>query len=177
VAVLGANATIESTVVRGIKGDADGQFGGRDIDLQSSLEGHPGRLTLQTSLIEETSNAGVLIFDSDATIESTLVRGIKQAVSTEGIFADGISVISTGGPTEARVTATQVASNARAGLLFVDSEGTISNVRGWSNRFGIVFQGSKKPTLDESSNFDGNLEQNSIMGGDLALPREAVPLP
>jgi hypothetical protein len=117
------------------------------------------------------------IIGSDATIETTVVRGTQESDSDEGLFADGITVIGDELEANVAITDVQIASNARVGLLFAGGAGKISNTRASSNRFGLVLQGTPKPTLDEGNTFDSNAEQNKIIDGDLSVPNEAPPLP
>ena len=118
------------------------------------------------------------VFGSDATIETTVVRGTQESESNDGIFADGICVVARKEvQTSVAITDTQVTSNGRIGLLVVDGTGELSNIQASSNRFGLVLQGSQQPAFGEGNVFDGNTEQDRIVGGDLAVPNKASPLP
>jgi hypothetical protein len=177
VLISGSDATIDSTVVRDTQLDGAGQFG-RGVNVQDSVSGGRGSLMLRDSLIERNHNVGVGIFSSDATIETTVVRGTQESDSDVGTFADGITVLGQELlDANVAITDVQIASNARAGLLVVDGAGEISNAHVSGNRFGLVLQGSPQPTIGEGNTFEGNTEQNKIKGGDLPVPSAAPPLP
>ncbi len=73
VAAYGADATIEATVVRKTQPRGDGLFG---TGIQAAGRDTYGRarLLLRTSFIDDNHEAGVAVFGSDATIETTVVR-------------------------------------------------------------------------------------------------------
>jgi hypothetical protein len=127
-------------------------------------------------LIEQNHELGVFISGSDAASEASVVRATELS-SDDTRFGDGITAIDHPDPSAATVSATEVTDNARAGLLFVNSTGSIEGVLSSRNRFGLVLQREGKPTLVGGNVFEGNTEQNKLVGGDLPVPAAAAPLP
>ncbi|MEZ4301060.1 MAG: right-handed parallel beta-helix repeat-containing protein [Polyangiaceae bacterium] len=122
----GAQATIESTVVRGTLPDAQGAHG-RGIQVQADLDsGARSSLLLRTSLIDGSHDFGVAVASSDLTVESTVVRGTLPG--TDGSAGDGIAVFTTTpDPSTATITGSRVESNARAGVSFFSAAVTLTS--------------------------------------------------
>ncbi|WP_441287251.1 right-handed parallel beta-helix repeat-containing protein [Sorangium sp. KYC3313] len=77
VLVVGSDATIETSVVRATQPGSDGQLG-RGIGVESRAKRRDrANVTIRACLVEENHEAGVGVIDSDATIDSTLVRTTK----------------------------------------------------------------------------------------------------
>jgi hypothetical protein len=74
VIVVGSDATIEATVVRNTQPRSDGR-GGRGISIQSTNE--RAKAMLRSSLVEQNHDVGVIVFGSDATIETTVVHNTQ----------------------------------------------------------------------------------------------------
>ncbi|KYF93029.1 hypothetical protein BE20_10395 [Sorangium cellulosum] len=108
VAVLGSDAVVEATVVRGTQPEGDGTLG-RGIDIERGAT-----LALRASTIEQNHEAGVVVFDSQATVEATVVRDTRSL--RDGSFGDGIAVISRRADSAAAVTSSNVEANGRAGI-------------------------------------------------------------
>jgi hypothetical protein len=64
----------------------------------------------------------------------------------------------------------------RAGLLFVDSTGTLTTTTSTKNQYGMVLRGSSQPTYDETCSFEGN-ETPILPGGDLPVPNAPLQTP
>ncbi|KYF53313.1 hypothetical protein BE08_35950 [Sorangium cellulosum] len=87
--IVGAQATIESTIVRGTQANGEGEAGrGVMVGLNEATNAR-GSLTLRTSLLEQNHEVGVGVLGSDATIEATVVR----ATQPPGAWTDGIGVV------------------------------------------------------------------------------------
>jgi hypothetical protein len=64
----------------------------------------------------------------------------------------------------------------RAGLLFVDSTGTLTTTTSTKNQYGMVLRGSSQPTYDETCSFEGN-ETPILPDGDLPVPNAPLQTP
>jgi hypothetical protein len=177
--VVASEATVETTVVRATQLDGAGRFG-RGIDVEPSVgTGRAARLWLKASLVEENHEIGVFVSSSEATVEATVVRATKPAPAGEG-YGDGIMAMHGARAAQLTLTATELADNARAGVLYVRSTGELSAVRASGNRFGLVVQlgdSGVRPELGEANVFEGNEEQDKLDDGDLPVPDAALPLP
>ncbi|KYF53190.1 hypothetical protein BE08_38670, partial [Sorangium cellulosum] len=88
--VMGSDATIESTVVRDTVPASDGT-GGIGLWIQDDrITNERATLTLRASRIERNHDVGVLVSGSEATIESTVVRGTRQVREDAGGY--GVSI-------------------------------------------------------------------------------------
>jgi hypothetical protein len=76
------------------------------------------------------------------------------------------------------VVATDLLSSgmSRAGLLFVDSTGTLTTTTSTENQYGLVLRGSSQPTYDETCSFEGN-ETPILPDGDLPVPNAPLSVP
>ena len=120
--VIGSDAHVESCVVRETKLDVQGLHG-RGIQVQANSDtGVRANVGVSASLIDSNHEAGIFVSNSDATVESALVRGTLPNAFEE--FGDGIVAVSdpklvsdwgTPPPTVA-ITRTRVENNARAGV-------------------------------------------------------------
>ncbi|WP_437752273.1 right-handed parallel beta-helix repeat-containing protein [Sorangium sp. So ce1389] len=114
VGVFASDATIEASVVRDTQPRGDGR-GGEGIRAQHDTDTQErSTLALRASLVEQNHEAGVVVFDSDATVEATVVRATRPR--RDETAGDGIAVVSSGAPAAVTVTSTQIESNARAGI-------------------------------------------------------------
>ncbi|WP_437801820.1 right-handed parallel beta-helix repeat-containing protein [Sorangium sp. So ce693] len=119
VLVLNSDAMIEATVVRVTQPRADGT-GGWGIGVQETPEtGESASVSVRTSLVEQNHEVGVLVLNSDATIEATVVRTTKAR--DNNTFGDGIAVEKG----TARIQNATITDNARAGVANFGSEVTI----------------------------------------------------
>jgi Right handed beta helix region len=185
--VLDSAATIEATVVQGTQPQSEGTHG-RGIEIESDPGGSlRANMKLSTSLIEQNYEVGVLFSASDATIDATIVRGVQRRAS-DGSFGDGIvaQLDESGDTSNVSITSTEAEANARAGILFVDSTGDLSDVVSTGNQYGLVLQGAVVLGVEQQmgpsyasggDQFTGNTIQNIDPGGNLALPAAASPVP
>ncbi|XXY54871.1 right-handed parallel beta-helix repeat-containing protein [Sorangium sp. So ce269] len=89
IAVFGADAELDSTVVRDTRPLPNQEFG-RGVNVQSVPElGERGSARLSNVLIERNSNVGVFLSDSDATVESTTIAD-TLGPTPEGMNGCGI---------------------------------------------------------------------------------------
>ncbi|WP_437832078.1 right-handed parallel beta-helix repeat-containing protein [Sorangium sp. So ce1153] len=85
IAVFGADADLDATVVRDTRPLPSQEFG-RGVNVQSVPDlGERGSVRLHNVLIERNSNVGVFLSDSDATVESTTIA------DTVGPTPDGMN--------------------------------------------------------------------------------------
>ncbi len=114
VQLLGAEGIIEQSVIRQtVSRQADGAYG--DGIAVISYGGQRGKLTLRSSLLEDHHRTGVFVYDSEATIEASIVRTI-EALVIDGTLGDAVSAISVLDPTTLSVRATRLEAAARAGI-------------------------------------------------------------
>jgi hypothetical protein len=81
--VLQADATVGGTVVRDIVGNA---YPGLGIYMEPEKGAPKPQVTIRGSLVEWTHYAGIYAMESDAVIESTVVRDIVLEGDTQGKF-------------------------------------------------------------------------------------------
>lgn len=112
--VSGSDATIEQVLVR----ESLTLFGerfGRGIQVQKRAEtGNPANATIRWTAIHDCYEAGVLIFDSTASIDDSLIAGTLTA--SDGQLGDGVDAFSLDLPTEVVVRGTQIEDSARVGV-------------------------------------------------------------
>ncbi len=110
---IGADLLIDHTLIRDV-GLKDGSCGRGVMAQMNLLTGQPAVLTLRSSRIEQTYEAGIFLTESAATIDHATV--VDTRMNGEAFGGDGIVVVSQLGLGEATVTHTHVADSARAGL-------------------------------------------------------------
>ena len=119
--VSGSDATLEGVLVRGTLPQQSDQLLGRGIHIQPSCTvtacDPAARATafVRGSLVEWSHDIGVMVGDSDATIEGVLIRNTLARLA-DGLFGDGFSIFSELTPTSATVTQSRIEASARAGL-------------------------------------------------------------
>jgi hypothetical protein len=89
-AIVGSDATIESSIVRAGQPRKDGTFG-RGISVQS-YRSERSVVSITASVIDDNAEVGVFVSGSDATIGRTLIRATAQTPA--GNFGDGVAVAS-----------------------------------------------------------------------------------
>jgi hypothetical protein len=136
--VAGSQLTVEATVVRGTLPEVAGQAFGHGIGIEAC--GEPAlcktgvarsNATVRGSLIEQNHDAGINVFGSDVTVETTMVRAtLPRAV--DQTFGRGISIQPTctvTGCDDARSTAivrkSLVEENHEAGVHMMAADVTI----------------------------------------------------
>ncbi len=96
VVVQGSDATIEATTIRTTQPRGDG-INGRGVEVhQDPITYERANVTIRASLLLQNHEVGVFASGSDATIESTIVRGTKPNGNDEGgggiALADALGV-------------------------------------------------------------------------------------
>jgi hypothetical protein len=126
--VSGSEATLERTVVRGTKPNAQGNFG-RGVTAQShTVNGAPATLVMRTSLVEQNHDIGVNISGSQATVEASVI--VATQPDGQGRFGHGLSVIAdvtTGAPSLLQLTTSVIEQNRYSGVHMEASEATIES--------------------------------------------------
>lgn len=162
--IVAEEATVnlsDVTVRKTLPNEGDGTWG---VGI-ALTEGSHG--TMVSSLVTDSFVAGVVVKNgSDMSITtSEVVRTLPSGNSAAHVdIADGIAVVAA----SATLDGVRVAECQRAGLLFAESVGSMTSVVSTDNSFGLVLQGSSKPTYDEATcDFSGSSEP--VMT-DLLLP-------
>jgi len=110
----GSEARVESSVIRATQPNALG-FGGRAINVEPDpMTGALGKLSLYRSAVEQSQEAGVMVIDSDATLEASIIRDTSPSAAHG--FGHGIVVVSDLAQATAHITGTRVERSALAGL-------------------------------------------------------------
>jgi Protein of unknown function (DUF1565) len=129
VSVLGSDATIEASVVKGTLPNADGAFG-RGISVQND-PGERAKITVRACLVEQNHELGVSVSGADATIEASVVRDTKA--NGDGTLGDGIAVANG----TATIQNATVSGNARAGVASFGSQVKILDTTLFCNAFDL----------------------------------------
>lgn len=123
--VSGSEVTVEQVLIRDNLTLFGARFG-RGMQVQKRAEtGRPGNATIRWSAIHDCYESGILVTDSTASIEDTLITGILAGKSN-GQAGDGIDAIFLGiNPTEVNVARSLVKDSARVGLGIFGSSATL----------------------------------------------------
>jgi len=111
--ITDSHATIEASVVRATVPNALG-MAGRGVNVRTSAGVSPSTLLLQSSIVEESTEAGVVIASSNGTVDSCLIRDTHP--NTSGLYGEGVVVAYEQGAASGTITATRVERSARAAL-------------------------------------------------------------
>ncbi|MBW2455118.1 MAG: right-handed parallel beta-helix repeat-containing protein, partial [Deltaproteobacteria bacterium] len=129
-AVSGSLVTVETTVVRGTRGEAQG-FWGRGVTVQNDPVTQVSAVaTLRGLLVEHNRAFGVVISGSEATVESVVVRA--TSLSGAGVYGRGINIqpdADTGLPAAATLRGTWVGLNHDAAVLVAGSVAALESCR------------------------------------------------
>jgi hypothetical protein len=110
----GSTTTLRGVAVRDIAPDAVNHA--RGVSAGLGTRGERSQLTIESSLVERTAEFGLFVQGADATVETTVVRDIQQAVT--GFTGRGIHVQDeNGSPGGALVRACLVERVFEAGIL------------------------------------------------------------
>jgi hypothetical protein len=121
---MGADAEIFGTAVDELLADSDGAYG-RGVQVEADhASGAPSVLSLRQSRIRQVHEVGATIVGSLATIEHVEIAEVTA--SADGLFGDGIVVVSQGGTASATIHAVHVHDSARAGIGAFGSQVTAS---------------------------------------------------
>jgi hypothetical protein len=124
--VVGADATIESVIVRDTQPRTDQRFGD-GIGIEPHVASSQGStVTIHATVVDGSFDSGIYVIASSAEIAGVAVRGTKASPAS-GLFGDGISVLSQGGPASATVSASLITGSSRAGLSSFGAELTLAS--------------------------------------------------
>jgi hypothetical protein len=116
VILMGSDASIETTTVRDVLAGMDGR-GGRGINVQFAAETMtPSTASIRATLVERTSEVGLIVIESAATIDATWVRDTAPQ-SSDGLFGDAMVLLAPFTETSAHVTRSRFERSARAGTF------------------------------------------------------------
>ncbi len=165
----GAGTTVTATdvLIARTQPSPDGTLG-RGIQVQLGAS-----LTLSHANVVDNHFAAVLFYKAGGSVTDSLLAGTEPNPADTFGYADGLLVIA-----DSVVNATGVVTrdNARAGILFAESEGEIQSCLSTGNGYGLVIQGSKAPEISDDSIFEDN-ETDTDYAGNLPVPDKAMPIP
>jgi len=87
--VLGADVSVESSVIRDTSAELDGEHG-KGIEVQTLESALPAKLHLLGSRVERSTRTGIMIFGSEATLEHSIVADTRP--DEEGLMGWGVGV-------------------------------------------------------------------------------------
>jgi parallel beta-helix repeat protein len=140
-------------------------------------DGSPVEIT--NCYISSNGTAGILLMDvgnvliDDCTVQNT------DAVDTpehEGI-GDGLIAVSETSSAHVYVRNSRFRFHDRAGLLFVNSGGSVENTTSTVNMYGLVVQGNPRPDCSHAGNYFSGSEEDVVSDGDLPVPDQPLPVP
>ena len=91
IAILGAEAVIDWSVVRNTESQTSTGDFGRGIETVINAAEQPSAITLRASLIEQNADVGVAVGASDATVESTIIRATRPR-ALDQLFGQGLTI-------------------------------------------------------------------------------------
>jgi hypothetical protein len=114
--VVGSEVTIDATLVRQTASQPSDQLFGRGVAIQHSpVTFGPSTATVTGCRLEGNRELGLVIMDSAATVQGTVVAGTLPLA--DGRFGDGLAVASVqGGAGSATLDSLRIEANARAGI-------------------------------------------------------------
>jgi len=102
---------------------------------------------------------------------------IQGTIAGEGLNADGLLVVAVSpGETIFDVEGMVFRDNARAGMIFSDSAGSVSQSLVAENAYGFVVQGETTPNVGDGLQYIDNDQDNGPQGG-LPVPKSAIDVP
>ncbi|MBI4705510.1 MAG: right-handed parallel beta-helix repeat-containing protein [Deltaproteobacteria bacterium] len=111
--LTGTDALVETTLVRATSPEKLSGLYGMGMAVQRTTgTGQAAKATIRHSVVEASSVAGIIVGDSEASIEGTVVR---QALAADGLFGDGLVVGAYEGSSTASLSGSLLEANARAG--------------------------------------------------------------
>jgi hypothetical protein len=125
--VLGSDATIENTVVRGTTiGTAGRGYGIEITDNPSSRASSTA--TVRTSLVEDNQVIGIAVAGATVAVEATVVRATQAG--PEGITGVGFEGVADpmGNPTEVTLIRSLLEANVGGGALFAGADAVVESV-------------------------------------------------
>ena len=140
------------------------------------------RLTVNKSVAVDNATAAAFVLAASASFNKTRMGNTwKGKAYSEGKIiddvADGLLAVDY---SEVEIAGSVVHGCPRAGLLFHQSSGSVSDTILHNNGFGIVLQGSPSPSLEESITYFDNHMKDLVTDGQLPVsdePTEPPPTP
>jgi hypothetical protein len=171
VALSGTAGTLERVLVRDTLPPTSTETMGIGIIVSVVSAGSPevrvkGQLTLRDSVVQGSRPVGVGVIESSATIERSVIRQTRATPSSK--WGDGVQVYESGAGLE--LSDSLVQGHARAGLLFVNSKGSVDRSVFSKSQFSIVRAQGAAPRIG-----DGNVYEDNIR--DLPQDMELTPMP
>ena len=111
--VSGSDGTFERTAIRDTAPRESDLLFGRGIGAGFSQS--RAKLTMVACAVERNHETGIFVWDSDAFLDSVLVRGTKP-LAASGLFGDGLLIAVMDAPPYARVERSRIEASARAGV-------------------------------------------------------------
>ena len=163
IGLYSSRAMVERSVVRDTRERASDKKYGTGIEADF-FEGQNQRseLTLRNSLVANNRNVGIALHNSKATVQRSVVRDTRM--SGIGQFGDGLAAEKS----TLHVLDTTVERNARAGLLFINSGGSVHRCIIRYNIFAIDVGGEPRPTIGKDNVIVDNKE-NEVTSSDLKI--------
>jgi hypothetical protein len=137
-----------------------------------------GSATLSGTVLRRLSGFGMLVYGASASLTDCrieLVLPSDVVISDQVVSGVGDGLVAVSG-SKVNLAGLTVLDFARAGLLFENSEGSLSGTSVSNGPFGLVLQGQIQPALEADNHFQGT-QQNVVMGGALPVPDQPAPLP
>jgi len=124
---LGAEVTVEASVVRGTRPTVSGEYG-RGIDVEYlPATSTRGRVTVRGSLVEQCREFGIFVSGADAVVEATAVRDIQPAQASDK-FGIGVNLKPADGTAERsslQMTGATIERCVEDGILVASSDATV----------------------------------------------------
>ena len=138
---------------------------GRGIQVQAGAS-----LVVERCAIIDNYETAVFILEALGEIRDTLLADTKE--TEEGQIADGLLA------TLSEVTASGVSAtgNQRVGVLFDQTEGSISGCSISDNAFGLATQGTDVPMISDNNAIVDN-DKNLVENNALSIPDQPMELP
>jgi hypothetical protein len=148
---FGAAGSVDSTVVRDVAAVA----AGRGLGLNVQRDGaRTSSVVVSGSLVERTFEQGVLVVDSQADVDRSVVRATAAAAG--GIYGDGAAVVAyPSGGALLSLSGSRLEANARAGLAAFGAAAEIASTILSCNAVdldGEVFAGADYSLVDRGGN-------------------------
>ncbi len=130
---LGSEVTVDRTIVGDTLANQLEAYGAGIVAQTFPDTGAPATLTLRSSLVEGSHEAGVLLWGSEATIETSVIR--ETMANPAGNNGRGVAVLydpATGAPGSVTLFGTLIEDNHVAGLAVIQGSATVDRcvVRG-----------------------------------------------
>jgi len=175
--VAGSNATVEATVVRDVL-PSPAFATGRGLHAQDLEEDTSRRSTLvvRDTLVERTVEFGVIVTNSDATLERVAIR---DTAAQNGLFGDGLTIVTYQSTANVTLTDSWIAHQPRAGLSVFAADVTLTRSRFECNAISLDGEVSNVPYhLEDGGGNEcgctetGKAEACKVLTSNLAPPQK-----